>query len=110
MPLAEDQHPVGDLGLGGEREPSAYAFARGLRGGIFTASTPGAGQERIEGRGELPGPVPDQESEVHGAITQVHHEVPDLLHGPGPDRAGRDSGHVHVAAAYLHDEQAVQAL
>ena len=40
MPFAEDQHPVGDLGPGGEHEPFRIAFARGLRGGIFTASMP----------------------------------------------------------------------
>ena len=37
MPFAEDQHPVGDLGPGGEHEPFRVAFARGLRDGIFTA-------------------------------------------------------------------------
>jgi hypothetical protein len=36
--------------------------------------------------------------------------VADLLCGPGPVRVGGDSEDVHVAAAYLHDEQAVQAL
>ena len=40
MPFAEDQHPVGDLGPGCEHNRSAKAFARGLRGGIFTASIP----------------------------------------------------------------------
>src|SRR5258708_34435318 len=42
MPFAEDEHPVGDLGPGGEHEPFRKAFARGLRDGIFTASMPAA--------------------------------------------------------------------
>jgi hypothetical protein len=40
VPSAEDEHPVGDLCPGGEHEPFRVAFARGLRGGIFTASMP----------------------------------------------------------------------
>ena len=40
VPFAEDEHLVGDLGPGGEHEPCRKAFARGLRGGIFTASIP----------------------------------------------------------------------
>jgi hypothetical protein len=61
MPLAEDQHPVGDLGPGGEHEPfrvsvRARAPGRGLHG--FDT---GIGQDGVERRGELPGSVADQE-------------------------------------------------
>jgi hypothetical protein len=38
----EDQHPVGDLGPGGEHERLRKAFARRLQGGIFTAWMPAA--------------------------------------------------------------------
>ena len=48
--------------------------------------------------------------QVRGAITQIQPEVADLLHGPRTVRVGGDSEDVHVAAADLHDEQAVQAL
>ena len=39
---------------------------------------------RVEGSGELPGPVADQEPEARGAVTEIHQEIPDLLtvHGP----------------------------
>jgi len=41
MPLAEDQHPVGDLGPGREREPFRIGIrARAPEGAIFTASIP----------------------------------------------------------------------
>ena len=30
------------------------------------------GQDRVNRRGELPGPVPDQEPETRGAITWIH--------------------------------------
>ena len=41
MPLAEDEHPVGDLGPGGEHEPFRISVRScGLRGGIVTTSIP----------------------------------------------------------------------
>ena len=52
MSFAEDQYPVGDLGPGGEHEPFGV-------GGLDA----GAGQGRVEGSGELPGAVADQETE-----------------------------------------------
>ena len=78
MPFAEDRHPVGDLGPGGEHEPFRRAFACGLRGGIFTASIP-APARTASNDAELPGPVADQGPEACGAFAQVHHEVADLL-------------------------------
>jgi len=46
----------------------------------------GAGQDRVEGIGELPGAVADQEPEVRNAAAEVHQEVADLLGGPRPGR------------------------
>jgi hypothetical protein len=69
-----------------------------------------AGQDRVEGPGELPGPVADQEPEVRGAITEVHQEIADLLCGPRTVWVSGDGEDVHVAAAGFDDEQAVQAL
>ena len=60
--------------------------------------------------GELTGAVPDQEPEVGGAIVEVHQQVADLLGGPWPVRVRGDAEDVHVTAADLHDEQAVQPL
>jgi hypothetical protein len=40
MSFAEDQHPVGHFVRVVSTNCSAWAFARGLRGAIFTASMP----------------------------------------------------------------------
>ena len=40
MPLAEDQHPVGDLGPGGEHEPFRISVRARAAGRIFTPSIP----------------------------------------------------------------------
>ena len=61
MPLAEDQHPVGDLRPGGEHEPFRISIRARASGRDLHGLDAGAGQDRVEGRGELPGPVADQE-------------------------------------------------
>ena len=61
MPLAEDQHPVGDLGPGCEHEPFRISIRSRAPGRDLHGLDAGASQERVEGRAELPGPVADQE-------------------------------------------------
>jgi hypothetical protein len=68
------------------------------------------GQDRVKGFGELPVPVADQEPEARCTITEVHQEIADLLRGPRPVRAGGDPQDMDIAAADLHNEEAVQAL
>jgi ferredoxin len=68
MSFAEDQHPVGDLGPGGEHEPFCVGVRAGASGWDLHGLDAGAGQDRVEGFGELPGPVADQEPEVRGAV------------------------------------------
>jgi len=110
MPRAEDQHPVGDLSPGGEHEPFRISVRARASGRNLHRLDTSIGQERVKRRGELPGPITDQEPEAGGAITQIHQEVADLLHGPGTVRVRGDPEDVHITAAYLDDEQAVQAL
>ena len=110
MPLAEDQHPVGDFGPGGEHGPFRVSVGARAAGRDLHGLDTSAGQDRAGRLGELPGPVADREPEARGALTQIHHEVADLLHGPGTVRVGGDPEDVHVTAACLDDEQAVQAL
>jgi len=101
--FAEDQRP------GGEHEPLGMSVRTGAPGRDFHRLDAGGGQHGIEGIGELPGPVANQELKVRGAVTEIHQEVADLLGGP---RAVRIRGHakdMHVAGAGFHDEQAVQA-
>ena len=70
MPFTEDQHPVGDLGPGGEHEPFRISVRlRAARRDLHHLDT-GTGQDRVKGRGELPGPVTDQEPEADGTVTQ----------------------------------------
>jgi len=110
VPFTEDQHPVGDLRPGGEHEPFRVGVrARAPRRYLHRLDA-GAGQDRVEGRGELPGPVSDQEPEARGPVTEIYQEIADLLRGPRPVRIGGHPEDVHVAGTDLHDEQAVQAL
>src|SRR5207344_569563 len=54
MSLAEDQHPVGDLGPGGEHEPFRISVRARASGWDLHGCDAGAGQGRVEGFGELP--------------------------------------------------------
>jgi hypothetical protein len=110
VPSAEDEHPVGDLCPCGEYEPfrvsvRARAAERNLHG-----LDAGVGQDCVERLGGLPGTVADQEPEIRSAITQVHQEVADLLHGPRRVRARGDAEDVHVPGAHLDHEEAVQSV
>ena len=107
--FAEDQHPVGHLRPGGEHKPFGISVRLRAPGRDLHRLDTGTGQHRVERFGELPGPVADQEPEVRGAITEIHEQVADLLGGPRPVRMRGHPEDVHVAAADLHHEQAVQA-
>ena len=70
-PLAEDQHPVSNLVPDGKHEPFRISIrSRAARRDLHSLN-PGVGQDRVKRRGELPGPVPDQEPEVRSPITQI---------------------------------------
>ena len=58
-----------------------------------------AGEDRVEGGGELAVPVADQKPEPRSVITQVHEYVAGLLSHPGPGGMGGDPGDVHATAA-----------
>ena len=64
-----------------EIPPGGVGVPSGRRGDLQCLDT-GTGQGRVEGVGELPGPVADQEPEGRGAIAEVHQEIADLLGGP----------------------------
>jgi hypothetical protein len=110
VPFTEDQHPVGDLRPGGEHEPFRVGVRARAAGRYLHRLDAAAGQDRVEGRGELPGPVADQEPEARGPVTEIHQEIADLLRGPRPVRVGGHPEDVHIAGTDLHDEQALQAL
>ena len=49
----------------------------------------GAGEDGVEGGGELAVPVTDQESKPLGAVAEVHQQVAGLLGDPRPRWGGR---------------------
>ena len=58
------------FGPGGEHEPFRVGVrARASRRDLHRFDAV-AGQERVEGLGELPGPIADQEPEIRGAVRQ----------------------------------------
>jgi hypothetical protein len=69
----------------------------------------GAGEDRVEGGGELAVPVADQEPELLGLFAEVHQQVAGLLSDPGAGGVGGDPGEVHAAAAVLDHDQEVEA-
>ncbi len=84
MPLAEDQHPVGDLCPGGEHEPFRISVRARAAGRDLHGLDTGPGQYCAERLGELSGPVADQEPEACGAITQTisRLRICCTVHGP----------------------------
>ena len=84
MSFAEDQHPVGDLGPDGEHEPFRICVCARATGRDLHRLDTGTGQDCVKRRGELPGPVTDQEPETGGAITQIHEglRICCTVHGP----------------------------
>jgi hypothetical protein len=107
--LAEDQHPVGHLGPDGAHEPLRVGVrARAAQRDLHDLDA-GAGQDRVEGAGVLPGAVADEEPEACGAVAEVHQEVADLLGRPRAIGVRGDPKDMHVAGTDLDDEQAVQA-
>ena len=108
VPLAEDQHPVGNPGPGGEHEPRRAAVRARASGGIFTASIP-APARAASNDAALAGPVADREPEVRSAVTEVHEQVASLLGGPGAVRVAGDPGDVdcdtrsHVVSALVRE-------
>jgi hypothetical protein len=77
VPFADNEHPVGDLGPDGEHEPFGMSVRARARRDLHGRDA-GVSEDRDGRRGELPGPVADQEPEVRGPITQVHQQGADL--------------------------------
>jgi hypothetical protein len=82
MAFTEDQHPVGEFGSGGQHEPLGIGVRPGTPGRDLDGLDAGAGEDRVEGGGELAGPVPDKVPEVGCLLAEVQQQVPGLLGGP----------------------------
>ena len=66
VPLAEDQHLVGDLVPGGKYEPFGIGVRARTSGRDLHRFDTGGGEDRVERFGELSGTVADEEPEVCG--------------------------------------------
>ena len=82
--VRRDQHPVGDLGPGGAHPAFGIGVCSRAPRRDLHHLDPRPGQHRVKRLGELPGPVPDQEPEPDGPLSQIHQQIPGLLHGPRP--------------------------
>jgi hypothetical protein len=109
VPPPRTEHPAGQLRAHRENPAPAPAGGCGLRGGIVTTSIPALAGHRGGRAGELPGPVPDQDPGLPGLITEVHPQVPRLLHRPCA-AAICHAENVRVAAAGFQDEQHLDPL
>ncbi len=109
VPRPDNEHPVGHLGPDRPDPALGISIRRRTAWRDLHYLDPRAGEYRVECAGELPGPVPDQETEPGGALFQVHQRVPGLLYCP---RAVRMRGHaqdMHMTSADLEDEDHVHA-
>ncbi|MFC6023595.1 hypothetical protein ACFP2T_46500 [Plantactinospora solaniradicis] len=67
------------------------------------------GDNVVEGGGVLGVAVADQESELVGALAEVHGEVAGLLGYPLPGGVGGDAEEVDPSGGHLHNHQRVKA-
>ncbi len=107
--FADDEHPVGDLGPGGEHEPFRVGVRPRAAWRDLAHAHTGVGEHRVERGGELPGPVSDKDLELFGALAEIHQEIPDLLRSPRTVRVRGGTQDVHVPSPDLHDEEDVQS-
>jgi hypothetical protein len=63
MSSAEDEYAVGDFGAGGEHEPFRVGVGSRASWWDLAHSDADVGQYRVEGGGELSGPVADEDGE-----------------------------------------------
>ena len=71
VPLAEDQHSVGEFGSHGSDESLGEAVCLRASGWDLTDVDARVGEDRVEGSGELAGPIPDEVPEPSGPIAEV---------------------------------------
>ncbi len=82
MAFAEDQHPVGDLGSDREHEPLRIGIRAGALGRDLDGLDTGIGQDRVEGVGELPGPVANREPTARSPRSIRRLRICCVVHGP----------------------------
>jgi hypothetical protein len=99
--LAEDQHPVGDLGPHGQHEAFGEAVRPRTPRRNLDHLKSRVGQDRVERRRELPGPITDQEPKPSDLLAEVHDEVTGLLGRPRPVGMPGHTQHVQIPVTSL---------
>jgi hypothetical protein len=88
VPLVEDQHAVGEFGSDSAHESFGETVRpRAMRRNPDHVDA-NIGQDSVERRGELTGPVSDEDLELGEVIAEIYHQVADLLGGPPPSGFG----------------------
>jgi hypothetical protein len=82
MSLAEDQHPVGELGPDGQYEALGEAVRPRAPGRDLDCLDARIRQDCVERCRELPGSIADEEPESRDVLAEVHDEVAGLLRRP----------------------------
>ena len=67
------------------------------------------GEHGVEVRGELAVAVTDEESELGGAVAEIHQQVPGLLGDPSSGGVDGDTGDVHAAGGVFDQDKDVEA-
>ena len=105
VPPPGDQHPVSHLRWDGADPAPGISVRRWAACRDRHHLDPAAGQHRVEGVGDLPGPVPDQEAEPGGALPKIGQQVPRLRHRPRSVGVRGHAKNVDVAGTGLDDEE-----
>jgi hypothetical protein len=109
MPFAGNQHPVQALAAAAG-DPAFGDRVRARRPyGRLDDPDADRGEHRVECRGELGVPVPDQELEAVGVAFQGHEQVAGLLGHRCPRGVGGHASQVDAARTVLDEEQHVHA-
>ena len=102
--LAEDQHPVGDLGPHCQDEAFGETVCPWTARRDLDHLDARVRQDRVERRRELTGPIADQEPKPADVLAEIRQQVAGLLGGPGAVGMRGHAQDVEVAVSDLERE------
>jgi hypothetical protein len=108
MPVAEDQHAVGELGADGQHEAFGVAVRSRTSRRDLDHLDARIREHCVESACVLPGPITDEEPEPRYLFAEVHEEVAGLLRGPRSVRVLGHAEDVQLAVADLERDQHVE--
>jgi len=100
VPFTEDQDAVGEFGSGGQDEAFGVAVRSRASRRDLHGVDPDAGEDVVEGGGELAGAVPDEEAEGGGAVVEVRQQVAGLFGVGFQNSAGASDQRFQAAGSY----------